>query len=281
MRAPPSVPPVEDAPEGLFEGHLWLLEAVDGECLRVQLRASGRLRYGTASRVYDDPGAMPARYDHAVRAVEETFGRATLRATVDDVESVTLVGVATHHRSIRYDRATPSELWTDVWSEESSAFLPVDRAKQVLEGLGLEFVPVLAQELPARDFDPDDYEHPASALYDGPAAGVVVRNKRGDGARLPHPDRESLGETVPVAASAADLVARVATDRRLDEFADELARRERPVTVQALLERVLAATEREAHRQLDREDAGPDRSALRSAAARRVQTYLDREGDQR
>jgi len=174
MKSYPTIPRVANAPEELFEGHLWLLEKVDGAQLRFQLQGSGLIRFGTRERVFDDPTELPLAYQHAVRHVRERLDRDALRQAVDDVTGVTFFGVSTHRHTVEYDwERLPPFLGIDVHTSEQ--FLPPDRAEGIFERLGLEPVNAVEREVRGRDFDPNSYEIPPSAWYDGPAAGVVIR----------------------------------------------------------------------------------------------------------
>jgi len=186
MKQFPSIPRIEAAPDDLLsEGHLWLLEKVDGANFRFELQASGLLRFGDRSRVYDDPDDVPGPYQHAVRHIQTNLNREALRNAVDDVETITFFGEAMHHHTIEYDwERTPSFLGFDVWSDETGRFLPPDRIEQIFERLGLQTVPVIERERPAKYFDPTSYEIPNSQFYDGPAEGVVLRNKRDQRAKV-------------------------------------------------------------------------------------------------
>ncbi|WP_336001784.1 RNA ligase family protein [Halorientalis halophila] len=277
MKQFPSIPRVANAPAELFDsGHLWLLEKVDGANVRFQLRQSGRLRFGDRSRVYDDPDEVPEPYNHAVRHVQRNLDRDALREAVDDVETVVFFGEAMHRHAIDYDwERTPSVLGFDVWSATEERFLQPDAAERIFDRLGLDPVPVIERERNARDFDPDSYTIPQSAFYDGPAEGVVVRNKRGQRAKIVHPDFREVDDTVPVDGSAPELARTFATDRRLRKLAARLEDRDRTVTFQALYERVLEDIVREEHKRLYHGDASVDRSEFRSEVAARTRAFLD------
>ncbi|CCQ36330.1 uncharacterized protein Nmlp_2150 [Natronomonas moolapensis 8.8.11] len=286
MKQYPPIPRVTNAPEELFEsGHLWVLEKIDGAILRFQLLNSGVLRFGDRSRVYDDPEAIPAPYGHAVRHVRERLDREALRDAVDDVESVVFFGEATHRHAIEYDwERLPSVLGFDVWSEREGSFRPPGAAQGIFERLGLESVNAVERELHTRDFDPGSYSVPESAWYDGPAEGVVIRNKRGGRAMLLHPDfREADGNpdardadgTVPEDASAETLAETYATDRRFEKLARRLERRRGGVTFETLYERALTDIAREEYRRLYRGSPSIDRPAFRSAVAARTRAFLD------
>lgn len=272
----PSIPRVENAPEELFtEGHLWILEKVDGAGLRFQVRDSGLVRFGDRTTVYDDPAAVPDPYQHAVRHVRENLDREALRAAVDDVEAVVFFGEATHHHTIDYDWArTPSFLGFDVWAADRG-YLSPDAVEGIFERLGLQPVNAVERELPARDFDPERYTVPASAWYDGPAAGVVIRNKRGQRAKLLHPDFREGTETVTVDASAEELAARYATDRRFETVVESLEASGQQVTFDALYERVLEDIVREHHQTLYQGSESVDLQAFRSEVAALVRAFLD------
>lgn len=277
MRKFPSIPRIANAPDRLFEsGHLWILEKVDGANMRFQLGETGLIRFGDRSRVYDDPESVPAPYQHAVRHIQENLDRAAFRAAVEETESVVFCGEAMHHHTIEYDwKRTPSFLGFDVYSETQGGFLTPDNVEGIFERLGLCAVNVFAKEQRARDFDPESYTIPESNWYDGPAEGVIIRNKRGERAKLLHPAFQEIDETVPVEGSPEELASRYATDRRFEKIAAKLRDQERPVTFETLYELVREDIIREEHKQLFHGSTSLDRSAFRSAVAERTQAFLD------
>lgn len=277
MKAYPSIPRVANAPDRLFDsGHLWLLEKVDGANFRFQLQESGLIRFGDRSRVYDDPDAVPEPYQHAVRHVRETLERDALRNAVDDVADVVFFGEAMHRHTIEYDwEHTPSFLGVDVWSAEAGVFRPPDAVEGIFEGIGLEPVNAVERELHTRDFDPNSYTIPESAWYDGPAEGVVIRNKRGDRAKLLHSDFREVDETVPVDSSAEELAAKYATRRRFEKLASKLEDRGQPVTFEILYERVLEDIIREEHKQLYHGEGSLEMGTFRSEVGALTREFLE------
>jgi len=273
MHSFPPVPHVDDAPDELREsGHLWLLESVAGAPFRFRLRKSGLIEFGDADRVYDTPDDLPPAYQHAVRHVREALDREALRAAVDDVEAITFLGQAMQYRGVDYDWArTPSFLGTEIWSATTGQFRPPDAVDGIYERLGLDAVNPIEQEVRARDFDPERYELPASAWYDGPATGVVIRDKSGHRARLPNP---GVGDelAVPAETTAADLAERYGSRQRLTRLRERLTERGQSVTVEALVERTLESAFRERDRRLF--ETGVDRGAFRSELAGRVQRFM-------
>ena len=236
MKKFPSIPRVANAPDRLFEeGHLWLLEKVDGANFRFQLQQSGLILFGDRSRVYEDPDAIPEPYQHAVRHIRENLDREALRSAVDTVEDVVFFGEAMHHHTISYDwERTPSFLGFGVWSADADAFYPFDTVERIFSRLGLDPVNAFEKEYRTRYFDPDSYTVPQSEWYDGPAEGVIIWNKRGDSAKLLHPAFREVDETVPVDAPAEELAAKYATQRRFEKLAAELDDRHQSVTFDTL-----------------------------------------------
>lgn len=273
MQTQPPTPPASDAPDRLFEeGHLWILEAVDGVDLRFQLHEAGYLRFGDGERVYADHDEVPAYCRPAVRHVRERLDRDALRAAVDAVEEVVFFGTAAVHRATDYDlERMPPLLGFDVW--DGDTYLDPDGAERAFDRLGLEPANAVEREARARDFDPASYAMPDSAWHDGPAAGVVVRNKRGDRAVVHHP-RTRGRDPASVEADAAELAARYATERRFEAAATALADRDCPVTVDSLCERVMETVAREEYRVLYGSDDPVDRSAFRSAVATLAGEFL-------
>lgn len=274
MKSYPALPRVADAPDELLEGHLWLLEKIDGGHIRFQLQEAGFVRFGDRTAVYDDPDAVPDPYRLAVRHVREQLDRDALRQAVDDVEQVVFFGESTHRHAIEYDwDRIPPFLGFDIW--DGDGFLTVDAVERVFERLGLQPVNAIERELPARDFDPASYTVPGSAWYDGPAEGVVVRNKRGDRATLVHPRFREVAEPAPVDAPAEELASRYATPRRFETVATKLEESGEPVTVDTLYERVIEHITREHHTQLYHAADPVDMSAFRSAVAALTREFLE------
>ncbi len=276
MKQFPSIPRAANAPNELFEhGHLWILEKVDGANFRFQLQESGLIRFGDRNNVYDGPDAVPEPYQHAVRYVREHIDRGALRTAVDDVENIVFFGEATHHHTIEYDWGrTPSFLGFDIWSAEKNTFLTPDVVQGIFERLNLDPVNPVERELPARDFDPEKYSLPKSAWYDGPAEGVVIRNKRGQRAKLLHPDFRDVAKTVPLDSPADELAATYATERRIKKLAVKL-QNSGGVTFDALFDRVLEDIVREKHKQLYHSSQPVDMRVFRSEVAALTQEFLD------
>jgi hypothetical protein len=276
MKEFPSYPPPADAPPTLFErGHVWLHELVDGAPLRFQVRGDGRLRFGDDVRVFGSE--VPPAYDHAASHVRERFDRAALESAVSDVESVVFFGRAMHRCGVDYDwDAVPNVLGVDVWAGE--AYLQPDRVEKIYTGLGLTPLNTVAAEVRAADFAPESYRIPDSAWYDGPCAGVLIRNKTGLRCALSNPDVDgsgtrATGDDTEVDAEA--LARRQVTTTRLDALARGLRDEGRPVTFDALYGRVVERVARAHHRQLFGGDV--DVRAFRSAAAEATSAYLGRD----
>lgn len=277
MQSYPSIPVVGDpeADEVIQEGHLWIQEKVDGANFRFQLQESGLLVFGSRNRVFrsDD---VPLPYRHAVDFVRRRLERDRLRDAVDDVADVVFFGEAMHKHTIEYDwDRTPSVLGFDIWSAQHG-FLPPDVVEQIYERLGLCPINTIRKELPARDFQPHSYEIPRSNWYDGPAEGVIIRNKAGGRAKLLHPAFDDVDDTVALTGDADTLARRYATPRRLEQLTDALTDEGQPVTVDTLSERALTEIVREHHKALYHSDTDLDQQAFRSAIARATQQFLSR-----
>ena len=274
MKQFPKIPRTESAPTALFErGHLWLQEKVDGANFRFQLDDSGIIHFGDRSRVYS-PEEVPEPYQHVVRHVRERLDRDALRVAVDDVGSVVFFGEAMHRHAIDYDwERTPSFLGFDIWSGER--FLAPDAVEKIYDRLGLQAVGTFQKEVRAADFDPERYEIPSSHFYDGPAEGVIVRNKTGDRAKIHHPNFEEVEDTVPVEAPADELARAYVTSRRLEKLAHKLEDREQAVTVEALYDWVVEDVIREEHKQLFHGQSDVNMGAFRSEVGAIVRQFVD------
>ncbi|EMA68973.1 hypothetical protein C461_05062 [Halorubrum aidingense JCM 13560] len=300
MRSFPPLPNVlgPDAPDDLLSGHLWLLELIDGTGLRVRMDESGLLRFGDPETIYESFDAVPLALRPAVRHVRERFDREALRASVDDPAGVVFFGVAPHYRGTEYDwERLPPFLGTDVWSDEAAtaggAFRPPDAAAAIFEGVGLDPITVVERERNARDFDPEAYRIPESAWRDGPAAGVVVRNKRGGRGRIT-PDHADASEDAsapasdPIDRSASDeldaldeIVARYVTRARVDRAVDSAGRGGDPPAIGPIADRVVESVARETPVGFGGEAAfavAVDRDEFRTAAMDRVRRVVRTSG---
>ncbi|WP_280585526.1 hypothetical protein [Halorubrum sp. Boch-26] len=306
MREFPPLPSLDDpeAPDDVLEGHLWLLELIDGTGLRFSMDESGLLRFGGPEATYADLDAVPLALRPAVRHVRRRFDREALRGAVADPAAVTFLGVATRRRGTDYDwDRLPPFLGADVWvgpGREASAegtdaeaadgaFRPPDADAAIFDGVGLDPVNAVAREVNARDFDPDEFAVPASAWRDGPAAGVVVRNKRGgrgriaretddgdDDARVEvgHPDDGRAGDPV----DPDELAATHAGRERFERVVRALERRGDPATVDVLADRTVEAVARETPLEFEEGNSGPvgvDPARFRASVVERARVFLD------
>lgn len=275
MKGFPPLPALADAPPALLErGHLWIQEYLDCAPLRFTVRESGLVVFGGRERVFRDD--IPLEYRHAARHVRERLDRGALRAGVDDVEAFTFLGAAMHRRTLEYDwDRTPSFVGFDVWSDEREAYLPADVVERAFDRLGLAPVDAFEKEVPAEHFDPDGYEIPASAWRDGPAAGVVVRNKNGPRAKLLRPAfrKRAAGGADAIEGDPEELADRLATERRLETAVRELEAAGRTADVGAVRERVVDLVVREEYGRI-RSPRVLETRAFRSAVASRVRRYL-------
>lgn len=276
MKRNPQISTVEDASDGLFErGHLWLQESIDGGHLRFRLERTGAIRFGDRDRTFE-PDDVPFHYRHAVRRIRDRLDRDALDRAVPDVESIVFFGVAPFRRRIDYDwERTPAFLGFGVWSTTDESFLPPDTVEKIFERLGLRPLPAIRKEVRAVDFDPDGYEFPDSKWYDGPAAGVIVRNKRCERAVLPNETIDDHDVSAPVVTSSNELVDRYVTDDRLASIAARLEEQGWPVTPDGLYERVIEDVGREVGPRPFEGQEAIDLGAFRSAVAARTGRYLD------
>lgn len=280
--------PADESP--LSGGHLWLREFVDGGALRFTMTGSGLLRFGDAGRTFGDE--VPLSYRAAARHVRQSFDRDALRGAVDDPESVTFFGVATRLQSVPYDfDRLPPFLGTEV--ARGAERLPIDAVERILPRLGLSPVDAVAKEVHVRDFHPARYEFPGSNWYDGPVAGVVVRNRDGTRALLPNPavrdadgdgDGDGATDAFPPGTGTwtgpdpdpdpTALVEQFLTPERVRTLADEAG----DADVSTLAERLVEALVREQYARLYARPSRFDPDAVRAAARRRASRLLGEEG---
>jgi hypothetical protein len=273
--------PSDPSTRGLFNQEVVVTEKLDGANFRFQLQESGLLRFGDRSRIYEGPYSVPDPYQHAVRHIQDHLDRDALREALEDVEDVVFFGEAMHQHAIKYNwDQMPSFLGFDIWIDSAEAFRPPDAIEQIFEHIGLQSVNVFERERRGKYFDPDSYTIPQSAWYDGPAEGVIIRDKRGHRAKLLHPDFREVDETILVDAAAEDLAAKYATDRRFKKLVAKLTDRGESVTTKTLSDRVFADIVREEHKQLYHRKETIDMDAFRSAIGAQTRAFInDREDE--
>ncbi len=213
----PTVPP-HDAADSVFEsGHLWITEWIAGDPLRFQLTHDGFLRFGDDERLFAHE-EIPLSVQTAVRTVQTNFDRSSFQAAVDDTESVTFHGVATHSRTLPYDLDdTPAFIGTAIYDDTWGQELPPDTVEKVFDRVNLTTVDPVEKETRAADIDPERYQLPPSSWFDGRAPGVVFINKGGGRAHrtdLDEAARAEVHETVTI-ESANDVIRRWVTDEWL------------------------------------------------------------------
>ena len=266
MKPYPPLPDLDAVPEGHFEGSVWIRELVAGEALRFGVGEGGYLRFAADERTFE--GDPPLRLRRTVGHLRDRFDVDALLAQASDPTGLVFYGVATIREGIEYDWGRlPPFLGFDVRDGSRGAWLPNDAVARAFEGLGLASVNAFEKELPARHFYPDRYETPRSAWYDGPAAGVVVRDSHGSRAVRRNPD--AGGESVDLPADPSELAFEVVTRELVERLAAELGD---GGTFDALFETALDETFRLAHAVVEGWDEAELR-AFRGAVAERVREF--------
>lgn len=310
MKTHPPTPSISDAPDSLFEsGHLWLFEWIDGEPLRFSVHEAGFLQFGDGTRVYNEPDDLPPQYQPAVSSLQARLDRETLHEAVEDVSSLVFFGQSTHHQTITYDwQRLPPFIGYDIWDGER--YLGPASATQAFEKLGLEPATTLEREVRARDFDLEDIELPGSAWYDGPAAGVLIRNKQDD--RALHYDPPALdpaevtqreeetekiidgedsacedtvsgestsGDTASENTVGGQLASLYADIERFERVVATLEQRGEPITFDTVFECVLELLARETYGHLDAAGISVTDGTFRERVAERTREWIA-EGEQ-
>ena len=162
-----------------------------------------------------------------------------------------------------------------MWSGDREQFRPPDAAGQIFEQLGLQPVNAVEKERNARDFDPETYTIPESGWYDGPATGVIVRNKRGGRAVIDNPAVDADRSVVPVEGSPQAVAREFAPDARFDRLAARLDAEGRPVTFQTLYDLTLETVLRAHHDRLTHSQSSVAMGEFRGALAARTKAYLE------
>lgn len=272
MQAFPNVPPAEEADPSVYEeGHLWLLEHVQGAPLRFRLRPSGLLEFGIPNRTVTDPTELPPEYHHATFHIEDRLNRDAIQAALKDPAEVTFLGTATQRRNIEYDWADlPPFLGVDVHMADSTSPYPPDVANAIVEEVGLAPLNPIEREVRPRDFDPIDPGFPPSAWYGGPVAGVLIRNKRGGRALATN---AALQVAEPLATSDAESLA-TEVAARIDALVTDVERADKRINPKRLADRLVATAWRTHHELLSDSRDPIDEGRLRAACIEISGSYL-------
>jgi hypothetical protein len=265
-----TVPPLQTLNvlgQEIFEGNIWIQELLDAEPLRFAVD-SGQLQFADADRPIQH-ASVPPRYRASVRAVRNKFDIGGFRTSVEAPQKYTFVCDATVHRTLPYDwRRLPPVVGIAIYDDDANRWLPPDVAARAYERLGLSSVNAFEREMPARHFYPDRYEHPTSAWYDGPPAGILIHDKNGGRACRYSPgfDPDVSPETDQRKPPA--LVEAYVTDDRIQQVITAAGASQ---GFDLLFERVIDRVFRETPAVVTDEDM----RAFRSATAEQIQQYLD------
>jgi len=272
----PETPTLDAATE--FAGHVWIQELPTGGEFRFQVAPSGLVTFATAKQSVDTADSVPMAHRRAARVIDEQLDRDALAAATDDPGDVTFCGIATRNEGVEYDwESVPAFVGVDVWSGRNERFLSPDAVTGVYERLGLPALPAVEKERPAAHADFTRFEDragfPQSAWRDGPAAGVLIRDKAGGRAAAWWVDRTATQAAVEQ-RSAVDLAAAHATPERIEQTITMLQRGDDEVSVDTIRDRLVTDVAREAYVDLfsDGEFVASS-TAFRSAVAERVQQH--------
>ncbi|KAB1190634.1 hypothetical protein GJR96_16415 [Haloferax sp. MBLA0076] len=236
------------------------------------MSSSGLLVFGDCDRVFDD---VPPPYRYAVRQVREHFDRDAFYDAVDDPSAFVFFGVAPCNLGVEYEWGrTPAFLGHGIWNEGSERLLPIEKAEQVFERLGIDPVNTFQKEVNVRDFHPDRYDIPPSAWYDGPAAGVLVENRRGGSAILRNVGVEEAETADPIRDTSSEGVAELVTEPRINRAVERIESLDKAVTTTEVQTRVFEMIVREEYARLDAGNADLDavRSAIGSIVSEKLGT---------
>jgi len=248
----PETPPLSDTVE--FSGHVWVQELPTGGQFRFTVAPSGFVTFATSDGSFDTAATVPVAFRRAARQIESQLDRDALQAATDAPDEITFCGIATRNEGVDYDwESVPAFVGTDVWSGQSESFLSPDAATGVFERLGLPSLPAIEKEQPAAHTDLTRFEKPAgfplSAWRDGPAAGVLIRDKAGHRAAAWCIDpNDSASDSQQ--QSASELAATYATADRIEQTFGAMPGDVQSMTVDEIRDRLVADVTREAYVEL-------------------------------
>jgi hypothetical protein len=261
-----------------FTGHVWVQELPTAGQFRFQVADSGLITFATPDQTYDAASAVPLQFRLAADAIRERLDRQALSAATETPERITFAGLAPRYEGIDYEwPSVPGFVGVDVWSDEADGWLSPDTATTVYDRLALPTLPVVGKELPVSHTDLDQYTSatafPGSNWRDGPAAGLLFRDKTGTRAQTWH---STVTESDPEihAEGVDELVTRYAPADHIDRISETVTDGPAEPPVDVIRDRLLAKVARRAAANLYRDgDLVVSRRALESAIAERIQRY--------
>jgi hypothetical protein len=222
--------------------------------------------------------ALPTPYRRGAHLVREQIDRAALQAATGDLTEITFFGIATRYEGIAYDWQTlPAFLGVDVWAATQERYLPPDAATSVFRRLDLPTLPAIVKEQPADHTDlsrfTENADPPASVWADGPAAGVLLRDKTGSRCETWIDSRmETTSDPEP--ARAAEVAAEYVTESRISRTITRLDAAGESPTVATIKDRIVTDVTREHYADLYRDDASVvSMETFASLVAERVQRF--------
>ncbi len=198
--------PLEERPDGFFEnGHFWLQEFLLGGVVQMRMEPSGLLTFGGPTDTVDPEAAWP--YRRGIEAVRSAFDRDAFRNRVEDVSAYEFSLLTPLGMGFTYEwEQVPPIFGLDVWDATIEDFASVDITERVFEAVGIETVPTVDREVPARELSASSLSMPSARYGDGPAAGVVIQKKRGEAVLARRPDYSDHSRAPPApAGSPSDL----------------------------------------------------------------------------
>jgi len=269
----PETPALADT--DAFSGHVWVQELPTGGQFRFTVAPSGFVTFATPDESFETAASVPVSFRRAAHHIETRLDRDALTAATAATDDITFCGIATRNEGVAYDwDALAPFVGTDVWSGRHGQYLSPDAATGVFDRLGLPTLPAIEKEQPAAHTDLTRFTEPAtvppSAWRDGPAAGVLVRDK--DGGRGAAWAVEASDTSSPDQQSASALAATYATADRIEQTVQAMAGD--GTSVSEIRDRLVADIAREAYVELFAGGAfvGP-LADFESAVAERVQRH--------
>lgn len=167
-------PDHEDSKGLTLGGEVVITEKLDGSNFRFTYTDSERFTFGSRNTYGDELNRD--QFEKPIEYITENVDTDRISDLQSEHGKLTFFGEAMLPHTISYDWVeTPMFVGFDVWSVESEIFLHSDHAREIFNGIGLEYTPVI-DVVDAEELDPFGIEIPSSVYYDGLAEGVVLKN---------------------------------------------------------------------------------------------------------
>ncbi len=180
MKRYPKLPPYDSAAQVDLRstGTIVVTEKLDGSNFRFTFDEVEGFTFGSRNTAGEQ--LHHEQFSEPISFIESNCDTDVLSSLQEDHGQLVFFGEAMVPHTITYDDdCTPAYVGFDVWNVETQKFYHTEQAKEIVETIGMPFVPVV-DTIAAEAVEEWDPSIPDSVFYDGLAEGVVLKNHQAE-----------------------------------------------------------------------------------------------------